>query len=151
MPDMGFPDGTTDLFINTGIHSPRKWPAEPFRWAHDNPAKNHDIDLIEAATADLGAFTTYESATSTRTFKTPLAPPLFFPVDQSDELEASADVTIVSSPPMSVASGPAPLEDMPSLVEGPATSFPTTLRSVTFPSFSFAPTSSAVAAPTAAA
>lgn len=61
---MGFPRGTTDCFISTGIHSPDKYPAEPFKWAKDHPAKNHAIDMIEAATADLGAITTYAAATS---------------------------------------------------------------------------------------
>ena len=38
----GFTD-TTEHFITTGIHSPRKYPKEPFRWAGDYPQKNHIV------------------------------------------------------------------------------------------------------------
>lgn len=36
----GWTDGTANLFVTTGIHSPKKYPKEPFRWAGDYPAAN---------------------------------------------------------------------------------------------------------------
>ena len=35
----GFPSGTKNLLINTGIHAPKKYWREPFRWAGNNPVK----------------------------------------------------------------------------------------------------------------
>lgn len=71
---MGFPGGTSNYFINTGIHSPQKYPAEPFRWAREDPPKNHDIDNVEAVTANIGAITTFAAAASVCTVQpTPIA------------------------------------------------------------------------------
>lgn len=46
----GVPWGTGSYFINTGIHSPRKYPNEPFRWAGDYPVSNHNVDFLGTAT-----------------------------------------------------------------------------------------------------
>jgi hypothetical protein len=68
---MGFPGHTTNVFVNTGIHSPKKYDAEPFRWAGDNPVKNHDIGFQEmtASPPTLSPITTYTQTTKTRTYK----------------------------------------------------------------------------------
>lgn len=44
------PRGTTSYLINTGIHSPRKWPKEPFRWAGEHPVWNHNVDVLVTTT-----------------------------------------------------------------------------------------------------
>lgn len=46
----GVPWRTTSYLINTGIHSPRKWPKEPFRWAGENPVWNHNVDVLVTTT-----------------------------------------------------------------------------------------------------
>jgi hypothetical protein len=68
--DTGFDDVTSNLFINTGIHSPKKKPTEPFKYAGDNPVKNHNIDLQDMASSAtlLSPITTYDQTTKTRTF-----------------------------------------------------------------------------------
>jgi hypothetical protein len=41
-----FADTWTDYFVTTGIHSPKKYPKEPFRWAGDWPVKNHALPSV---------------------------------------------------------------------------------------------------------
>lgn len=46
----GVPSGTGTLLVNTGIHSPKKYPNEPFRWAGDYPVSNHDVNVLVTTT-----------------------------------------------------------------------------------------------------
>ena len=42
----GFPSSQDNYFVTTGIHSPKKYPKEPFRWAGDWPVKNHQVNNV---------------------------------------------------------------------------------------------------------
>lgn len=46
----GVPSGTGTLLVNTGIHSPKKYEKEPFRWAGDYPVRNHDVNVLVTTT-----------------------------------------------------------------------------------------------------
>jgi hypothetical protein len=46
------PSGTGKLLINTGLHSSKKFPKEPFRWAGDYPVKNHEVDYLVSINQD---------------------------------------------------------------------------------------------------
>jgi subtilisin family serine protease len=46
----GVPSGKGSLFVNTGCHSPRKYPNEPFRRAGDYPVSNHDVNVLGTST-----------------------------------------------------------------------------------------------------
>lgn len=46
----GVPKGTGSYLINTGIHSPIKWPFEPFRWAGEFPGENHNHGELRIVT-----------------------------------------------------------------------------------------------------
>ncbi|KAF2163842.1 hypothetical protein M409DRAFT_56957 [Zasmidium cellare ATCC 36951] len=48
----GFPSGTTTYLINTGIHSPKKYPKEPFRWGKDHPSKPQTVDDPSSSVID---------------------------------------------------------------------------------------------------
>jgi len=41
--------GSFDFLVNTGIHAPEKYNSEPFRWAHEKPAKDHGFHEVSVA------------------------------------------------------------------------------------------------------
>ncbi|KAI9703551.1 MAG: hypothetical protein M1820_005855 [Bogoriella megaspora] len=45
--------GVRNYMVNTGIHSPKKYPKEPFRWARDHPYQNHAVDSLQTTDTNI--------------------------------------------------------------------------------------------------
>ncbi|KAK3718636.1 serine protease [Vermiconidia calcicola] len=132
----GFPRSTkNNLFINTGIHSKKKYDNEPFRWAGDWPMKNHEVDN-EAVTA------TPAADAQLTTFATEFVASTVAPIEGlTDEPAVASSVAAIS---ISVVATTSSIE--PAFTGSALTSVLAALSSVTF---SFDPSTPVPASPAA--